>query len=415
MKSKLYISIIVPVYNVEMYLEECLDSILSQTYKNYEVICVNDGSTDDSYAILCRYANENEKIRIINNTCNRGQSYARNRGLEIAAGDYIVFVDSDDMLIPDALERLTAQVMEENPVDIIYYDMAIKDERSGRDGNIEPESEKKDSANRGKAVLVKYEEQNPPIVEVCRQMIKKDFLEHNQIAFYEGIYHEDVLFSFHCGLKTEKAFYLPENLYIYRKRENSTMTTMNFKRAESIYMVLIELWKYWRSGEWTEEINLFFEDFLNKWYMQFLKVSSYFSGKALCTTGNAADCFLYQILMCDRSTAFRHVDFGAKEIRQIELAREIMVYGAGEVGVEVVRYLRMNHISVSKVLVTEKKFNPERVFDIPVVEFDAAEIPQDTVIIVGILNSNHAAVDSIINRLRSRKFFHYIMYNEHTD
>ena len=99
------ISIIVPVFNVEEYLEQCLDSIQSQTYKNIEVILVNDGSTDGSKEICERYCESDIRFRLMNQT-NQGQSVARNRGMHESTGDFLTFVDSDDVIKEDMLEQL---------------------------------------------------------------------------------------------------------------------------------------------------------------------------------------------------------------------------------------------------------------------------------------------------------------------
>lgn len=99
------VSVIIPVYNVDKYLRECLDSILAQTLQEWELICINDGSTDGSSAILAEYAAKDNRINVIKQQ-NRGQGAARNIGLKQAVGEYIYFLDSDDYLVPDALERL---------------------------------------------------------------------------------------------------------------------------------------------------------------------------------------------------------------------------------------------------------------------------------------------------------------------
>lgn len=98
------VSVIIPVYNVEKYLESCLESIKSQTFTDYELILINDGSTDESVAIMRRYAKTDARIRIISQS-NRGVSAARNLGLSVAEGEYVLFVDSDDTILPDALEH----------------------------------------------------------------------------------------------------------------------------------------------------------------------------------------------------------------------------------------------------------------------------------------------------------------------
>ena len=109
--QKPLVSVIVPVYNVEKYLEECLDSIINQTLEDIEIICVNDGSTDNSLKILKKYAKKDNRIKIINQK-NCGLGCARNSGLNQSQGDYIFFLDSDDYLNPNILEKLYPKALE---------------------------------------------------------------------------------------------------------------------------------------------------------------------------------------------------------------------------------------------------------------------------------------------------------------
>ena len=104
MKEQPLVSVIIPVYNVERYLAQCLDSVSHQTYQNLEIICVNDGSRDGSLDILRRYADEDARIQVIDKA-NGGVSRARNDALDCARGEYIMFVDSDDWVEPDACEN----------------------------------------------------------------------------------------------------------------------------------------------------------------------------------------------------------------------------------------------------------------------------------------------------------------------
>ena len=116
------ISVIVPVYNVETYLEECLDSIQNQTYTDFEVLLVNDGSTDGSQAICERYCQADNRFRLINQS-NQGQSVARNTGVTASRGEFIAFVDSDDMILPNYLETLMQHMGEE--VDIVESQFTV--------------------------------------------------------------------------------------------------------------------------------------------------------------------------------------------------------------------------------------------------------------------------------------------------
>ena len=118
-------SIIIPVYNGEAYLRQCLDSIASQTMKDFEVVCVNDGSTDASGAILSEYASRDTRFRV-HSQQTAGVGVARNRGLEISKGEYVLFVDADDELCEaDALERLV-DLAEREGLDALFFDAATR-------------------------------------------------------------------------------------------------------------------------------------------------------------------------------------------------------------------------------------------------------------------------------------------------
>ncbi len=122
MNSK--ISVIVPVYNSELYLEECIESVLNQTYDNFELILINDGSSDNSKYICDKYEKKDNRVRV-KHICNSGVSVARNIGISISTGDYIVFVDSDDYINPDMLKELYNYINKYNTdmviCDFMYY------------------------------------------------------------------------------------------------------------------------------------------------------------------------------------------------------------------------------------------------------------------------------------------------------
>ena len=120
MKVVLRFSIIVPVYNVGIYLDDCVDSVLSQTHSNWEAIFIDDGSTDDSGKILDGYAVKEPRIRVIHRQ-NQGVSAARNAGIDVAKGEYLLFLDADDALVPWALERLVQRITEADHPDILMY------------------------------------------------------------------------------------------------------------------------------------------------------------------------------------------------------------------------------------------------------------------------------------------------------
>ena len=127
------VSIIVPVYNVEKYLSTCLDSLINQTLTDIEIICVNDGSTDSSLAILKDFANKDSRIKILDKQ-NEGVSVARNLGIEVATGQYLMFVDSDDYLIENACEK-ALNIIEYDGSDIcIFAHYDLVDEKLVKSG-----------------------------------------------------------------------------------------------------------------------------------------------------------------------------------------------------------------------------------------------------------------------------------------
>ena len=116
------VSIVIPVYNVEEYLRRCLDSVVNQTLRDIEIICINDGSTDNSSHILAEYQSKENRLRVISQK-NGGQSKARNAGLEVATGEYIYFLDSDDYIKTYALEKLYTIAKTNN---LIFYILTVK-------------------------------------------------------------------------------------------------------------------------------------------------------------------------------------------------------------------------------------------------------------------------------------------------
>jgi len=223
------ISVIIPVYNVEKYVAETLDSLESQTFTNFEIICVDDGSTDCSLKILMEYADKDERISIYQQP-NCGQSVARNRAIKYARGKYIYFMDSDDILHRTALEVLY-NYCEENCLEIVYFDGGVVSDlpeeaperkrfetyykRVGKYGKIVYE---------GSELMREMYTKSEYRVSPCLQFIKKEHILSHEIYFHEGIIHEDNAFNFLCMIQAKRVGYYGINLFGRRVRVDSTMT-----------------------------------------------------------------------------------------------------------------------------------------------------------------------------------------------
>jgi len=222
------ISVIIPVYNVEDYLEECIDSALAQTETDFEIICVNDGSTDGSRAILEGYSKRDKRIRIIDKE-NGGQSTARNMGLDAANGQYIYYLDADDMIHQDALSvcRTTADTYQ---LDAFFFDGHTIHEngviQKKRPDVCFPQEEHYDGIVMSGAELlsemIKIEKFR---VIVGVQFVRRDLLLKHNLKFSEGVIFEDSDYSIRLYLLAERVMHKPEGLFIRRIREGSTLTS----------------------------------------------------------------------------------------------------------------------------------------------------------------------------------------------
>lgn len=235
-----YFSIIVPVYNVEEYLSDCLDSVVQQSFCDIEIICVNDGSTDESQRILQDYADKDARIRVITQD-NKGLSGARNTGIDAARGHYVFFLDSDDWIYDnDALSKLYASVGGE---DLLVFDGVRYDEQRREFISHTPIEE---ATMGGLDYWERYclKASAIPSASACMRLYRRAFLDAHNLRFEEGIYHEDNLFTPLAASKAGKVKVTSLVAYVYRQRQGSIMTSSNPKRSRDIIFVANKLSDY---------------------------------------------------------------------------------------------------------------------------------------------------------------------------
>ncbi|MFS0674969.1 glycosyltransferase family 2 protein [Ornithinibacillus sp. 179-J 7C1 HS] len=237
------VSVIIPVYNVEHYIKECLDSVLKQTYNNIEVILIDDGSKDGSTEVLKEYAETNEIFKLYVQE-NAGQSASRNKGIELAKGKYVYFLDADDFILPETISNLVTRA-ETHELDIVLFaaepfteDENVKIFKWQYDLSKYYHSSKVYQKNEHLELLQKGFNVSP-----CLYLIKKDVLINHNLRFKPGIQHEDELFSLKLYLNVNKAMYDPYFYYKRRYRSDSVMTThqnKNMQRSFDSYWVVIK-------------------------------------------------------------------------------------------------------------------------------------------------------------------------------
>ena len=231
------ISVLIPTYNVEKYIRECLDSAVNQTFEDMEIICIDDKSTDRTLEIINEYALNDSRIRAYENNEHKGVSYTRNCLLNLAKGKYIYFLDSDDYIELNTLEKLY-DLAEEKSLDIIIFKlMNFKDltKRKFKDEYIEMcylEKSMKDK-------IFDYEDVKEFAVEMCVDLpgkfFKRDLIK--DIEFPNGYIFEDVPFFFEALLKAKRVYFLREYLYHRRERRKSITTTIDENYLDFIDMM----------------------------------------------------------------------------------------------------------------------------------------------------------------------------------
>ena len=212
------VSIIIPIYNCEKYLPECLDSVLEQTLQEIEVVCINDGSKDSSEIILKDYARKDKRIKIICNETNKGLSYSRNKGMDVAKGEYLIFLDSDDMFMTNSALLELYNKAETEKADLIFFDseMCMENEEI-----LDEERKRFCSKVQNEEIMsgIEYfllmQRENNIRVPVWLQFWNRSFLEATKIKFLDGALHEDYLFTYMALIKTPRVLNYNKSFSFY--------------------------------------------------------------------------------------------------------------------------------------------------------------------------------------------------------
>ncbi len=220
-KQNKKVSVIIPVYNTEKYLGECIDSVLHQTYNDLEIILVDDGSEDNSGKICDDYAAKDGRIIVIHKK-NGGPSSARNAGIRVATGDFLYFIDSDDYIAPNAIELLTDYIIIEK-ADFVYYDIEIVIETENKFGYYTKAVHTLNHETmEGYRILKRNISLKEHYPTICTMFFRKDFVLENNL-FFKRMIHEDDLYSLAAYFSAERVAYLNKALYYRRFRSRSIM------------------------------------------------------------------------------------------------------------------------------------------------------------------------------------------------
>jgi len=237
------VSVVVPIYNVEKYLRECVDSIINQTHRDLQIILVDDGSPDNCDIICDEYAQCDDRVTVLH--CkNGGLSVARNRGYEICKGEYVLFVDSDDYLESNAIEVLCAHMKKDN-LQMLFYDALSFDETNDKVSidDINKYIRKNDYSEvfSGAELFLRFLENDEYRSPVQYCLFRKSFIDDNNLSFHKGILHEDEEFTLLALLYAQRVKHIPDVLYHHRFRADSIMGAKVSKRNTDGYYEAIKV------------------------------------------------------------------------------------------------------------------------------------------------------------------------------
>lgn len=401
------VSVVIPVYNVEKYVEQCLDSVLRQTYRNIEIICVDDASTDNSLAILRKYADLDKRIRIIENVENLGVAFSRNVGFSQVKGKYIYYLDSDDYIELETIEKLY-DYAEQYETECIYFNSKILQETEGigypRLCFDSKDIEKK--VYNGPFFFKILKDYRAYSNSVWRYFWRTDFLVNNDLKFENGLLAEDQVFSLRAILSVKRIMAVNESYHIYRRREGTLSTKENPLKMISIFKNYCILLAFWYSHEFPSDIDMIISNHLNGILITAKRI--------FFRTQNEVnkECFkegierhLFEVLILQEyEKSLNEVD--EKVLEKILSFKRVIIFGAGRYAAETVEKLRRKRVKINYLAITHIHKNAVGIGDIPVCEIKDLCCMKDEVIVV--LGVGKSMRDEVIDTLSQYGFMNYI-------
>ena len=408
------VSVIIPVYGTEQWVGKTIDCVLSQTISNVEVICVEDCSPDGSGAIIDEAAARDPRVIAIHLPENHGQGYARNEGLKIARGEYVYFLDSDDLCEPDTLE-LCADACDADQLDGILFDaQSFSDDpelMQAFGGNIQPpRGTYSDGVTTGAELFEALVSQFEYVSYPQRQIWRRSFLQSEGIDFPDASAHEDELFAHVAFLTARRMRYLRKPLFLRRWREGSVMTSPhNAKGFYSYFVAYLGMMKFNREHHVTtysatintariyERLIIIYgiigEEDLRPWF----------------TTPEEQLLFDFFVETQKVDLSYFAITVDLSVLKAARAAKRVFIYGAGVVGRRVATCLGVSEIPIEGIVVTSKEGNPNALLGHRVVGFDELGEPQEGDFVVVAVSARWR---NEIEAALAAKGFHYAHYQD---
>lgn len=400
------VSVIVPVYNTESMLENCIESLLAQTLKDIEIIFIDDKSTDSSLDILRGYQKKDQRIVVICNEENIGAALSRNRGLDIAKGRYIQFVDSDDYLEPDALENLYT-LSEQHNSEMCYLGMYLHIEnnisdiglREGIVGNYL-------NVYNGREIMKEFVQNNDFFLYLGSVFYKGSFIKQNGLRYKKLPLGQGGDFILRALCVAEKVIVCPGKYYHYRVHEKSISRGTNAKIKLLIGQITqyIDVLQYYSQHEDNVGLQSFLEDQYKKIAGGILNLST--SDKQDVEKGLETAFAKYIFHILQQETQIYGIEFNEEILTRIRQKSHVIIYGAGYASKEIIELLQKYGIEIVGFAVTKRKEAQMSMYGHHIYEIqELKEYKDDAIVLIA---ANKIYNQEIQGILEKHGFYDYI-------
>lgn len=393
------ISVIITVYNIDQYIGECIESVLKQSIKDIEVICVDDGSTDDSLKILNEYAYNDVRVKIIHNMKSAGPSTARNIGYRAAKGEYIYQIDGDDYIIEGALERMYT-CAEKNKLDLLTFSArAFADTEEIKANvhnllNLYIRNGSYSGVKSGIDLFAEFTHNGDFHGNLCCIFLNRKFFEDNNLYLLDGLF-ASADSPFLIYLKAQRAMCIQDALYVRRFRENSIVTSKkNLIKFESIllqFLYEIDLWKQYNFETAIEkELEKYFAINWRRVLKTYDDVTDKDSPIKLLQHNKGAK-FIYNNFFKKSNIYWSKLT--DKIIDEIKTYDHVIIYGAKDVAKEVKRILDDCEVKHYMIAVSdnknEKSFEGKKVYEIE----ELRDFKENAIVLIAVNKRHHKAIN----------------------
>ena len=394
------VSVVIPVYNAEQYLPSCLESVLSQSLTEIEVICIDDACCDTCPQILDEYAKQDPRVRVIHLTTNHGQGHGRNLGLSNTEGQYVYFLDNDDELIPGALYDLY-HLAEKDRLDGIFFDskpvFETEELRYQQQGyQAVHKGNYPDRVMNGEELFKLFIQQDEWMVYVQRQFWRREYLVEQKLSFDEKCRHEDELFSAQALLQANRVRLEKRPYVIKRFRKGSIMTgTPPQRDAEGYYLAYCGM-RDFLSGRPPLDEAEFNEAHLFELLTRYYRLIPEEEKKKLYSEKGWSDEYIFSLREKHSQEVWTRVF--RERFAPLLQYETVTVYGAGRLAQIVYGRMQSAGINVSRFLVTHAEGNPETLFGCPVCLLDSFEPAEGEIVVVAIARQQGREVSDELSR-----------------